>query len=50
MNAGCGDIQIFSENSREGMSVLNEMNQGENVVKKMMSGKWNSHMNVEDSE
>jgi hypothetical protein len=50
MNAGCGDIQIFSENSREGMSVLNEMNQGENVVKKMMSGKWNSHMNVDDSE
>jgi len=50
MNAGCGDIQIFSENSREGMSVLNEMNQGENIVKKMMSGKWNTHMTEEETE
>lgn len=49
MNAGCGDIQIFSENSREGMGVINEMNQGENLVKKMMSGKWNTHMNDDES-
>jgi replicative DNA helicase len=50
MNAGCGDIQIFAENSREGMGIINEMNQGENLVKKMMSGKWNAHMSEEDSE
>jgi len=50
MNAGCGDIQIFSENSREGVSVLNEMSQEENVVKKMMSSKWKNHMSEEDDD
>ena len=49
MNAGCGDIRIFAENRREGMGILNEMSQEENVVKKMMSNKWNAH-NSEDSE
>ena len=49
MNAGCGDIRIFAENSREGMGSLNEMSQEENVVKKMMSNKWNAH-STEDSE
>ena len=49
MNAGCGDIRIFSENSREGMGILNEMSQEENVVKKMISNKWNAH-STEDSE
>ena len=49
MNAGCGDIRIFSENSREGMGILNEMSQEENVVKKMISNKWNAH-STEESE
>jgi replicative DNA helicase len=49
MNAGCGDIRIFAENSREGMGILNEMSQEENVVKKMISNKWNAH-STEDSE
>ena len=49
MNAGCGDIRIFAENSREGIGILNEMSQEENIVKKMMSSKWNAH-NSEDSE
>jgi replicative DNA helicase len=49
MNAGCGDIRIFAENSREGMGILNEMSQEENVVKKMMSNKWNAH-STEDGE
>ena len=49
MNAGCGDIRIFAENSREGMGILNEMSQEENVVKKMMSNKWNTH-STEESE
>ena len=49
MNAGCGDIQIFAENSREGIGIINEMNQEENLVKKMMSNKWNAH-SAEDSE
>jgi replicative DNA helicase len=50
MNAGCGDIQIFGENSREGISVLNEMNQEENVVKKMLNSKWKSHMSDENAD
>ena len=49
MNAGCGDIRIFAENSREGMGILNEMSQEENIVKKMMSNKWNAH-STEDAE
>jgi replicative DNA helicase len=48
MNAGCGDIRIFAENSREGMGILNEMSQEENVVKKMISNKWNAHSTEEN--
>jgi replicative DNA helicase len=44
MNAGCGDIQLFDEGSREGAALMNEMNQQENMVKKMMSSKWTEHM------
>ena len=50
MNAGCGDIQIFSEQSKDGMSVMNEMGNSENVVKKALASKWNAHINAEDSE
>ena len=48
MNAGCGDIQIFAENSREGIGIINEMNQEENLVKKMMSNKWNAHQDSDE--
>jgi replicative DNA helicase len=44
MNAGCGDIQIYAENSKDGMSILNEMGDSENLVKKALSNKWNAHM------
>jgi replicative DNA helicase len=50
MNAGCGDIQIFSESSREGLAAMGEMSDGENVVKKMISNKWKSHMGDNDQE
>lgn len=50
MNAGCGDIQIFDEKSREGISAIQEMNEGENVVKKLLSNKWKSHMSNEENE
>jgi len=50
MNAGCGDIQIFSEQSKDGMSVMNEMGNSENVVKKALASKCNAHINAEDSE
>ena len=48
MNAGCGDIQIYAENSKDGMSVINEMGDSENLVKKALSNKWNAH--IEDDK
>ena len=48
MNAGCGQIDIFSENSREGVVIQSEMMNGENQVKKVLKNKWNSH-NVNSS-
>lgn len=49
MNAGCGDIQIFSENSKDGMSILNEMGDSENLVKKALSSKWQAHNSDNDN-
>jgi len=49
MNAGCGQIEIYSENSKEGMGILNEMMDGENQVKKALKSKWNVH-NSDDDE
>jgi len=48
MNAGCGQIEIYSENSKEGMGILNEMMDGENQVKKALKSKWNVHNNDDD--
>jgi replicative DNA helicase len=50
MNAGCGDIQIFAENSKDGMAIINEMGDSENLVKKALSNKWNTHMGDDDDE
>jgi replicative DNA helicase len=50
MNAGCGDIQIYGENSKEGMSILNEMGDSENMVKKALASKWNAHISDTDSD
>lgn len=50
MNAGCGQIEIYAENSREGMSLQNEMMDGENQVKKILKNKWNAHNTDEDEE
>jgi len=49
MNASCGHIEIYGENSREGMGIMNAMMDGENQVKKAVKSKWNVH-NVEDNE
>ena len=48
MNAGCGLIEIFSESSREGLALQNEMMNGENQVKKLLKNKWNVHSSSED--
>jgi hypothetical protein len=50
MNAGCGDIQVFNESSKEGATVLNEMSQEENIVKKAMYGKYKSMMEDDNQE
>jgi replicative DNA helicase len=50
MNAGCGQIEIFSESSREGMALQNEMMDGENQVKKILKNKWNAHSSTDDEE
>lgn len=42
MNAGNGQIELFDEKSKEGMLLQTEMDDGENVIKKMLSNKWNS--------
>ena len=44
MNAGCGDIQIFAENSKDGMAIINEMGDSENLVKKALSNNSNTHL------
>jgi replicative DNA helicase len=49
MNAGCGDIQLFSEQSREGSAIMGEMNNSENVMKKQMVNKWKQYMDEDDS-
>jgi replicative DNA helicase len=40
MRASCGDIQIFDSKSQEGMEIQSEMNDGENVVKKMLKDEF----------
>jgi replicative DNA helicase len=50
MNAGCGQIEIFSESSREGLALQNEMMNGENQVKKALKNKWNAHSSSEDGD
>ena len=50
MNAGCGQIEIYAENSREGMALQNEMMDGENQVKKILKNKWNAHSSTDDEE
>lgn len=49
MNAGCGQIEIYSDSSREGMALQNEMMDGENQVKKILKNKWNAH-NTDDED
>lgn len=49
MNAGCGQIEIYNENSKEGLAIQSQMMDGENNVKKILKNKWNVH-NSEDSE
>jgi DnaB-like helicase C terminal domain/Pretoxin HINT domain len=40
MNASRGDIQLFDENSREGIALMQEMANGENKMKQLLKEKW----------
>jgi len=48
MNTGNGDIQLHDERSQEGIGLIGEMSEGENVVKKLLSNKWKFHMNEQE--
>ena len=48
MNAGCGDIRMFDEKSNEGMGIVGQMNDSENIVKNLISKKWKSHTNDDE--
>jgi len=50
MNAGCGQIELFAENSREGVALQNEMMDGENQVKNALKNRWNVHKGNEDDD
>jgi replicative DNA helicase len=50
MNADCGDIQIYKEDSQDGMRIMNEMGQEENIVKKAIFGKFNLLMNSAEKD
>jgi hypothetical protein len=49
MNAGCGQIELYAENSREGVALQNEMMDGENQAKNILKNRWNVH-NKHDTE
>lgn len=40
MNAGNGDIRIYHENSREGISLMNKMADRQNDAKDLLKNKW----------
>jgi len=48
MNAGCGDIQLFDEKSQEGVGIMGQMGDSENIVKKLLSNKWKKHMDDDE--
>jgi replicative DNA helicase len=48
MDTGCGRIEMFNENSHEGIALSGEMAQGENTMKKHMASKWKQYMGDDD--
>jgi hypothetical protein len=48
MNTGCGKIELFNENSRDGIALNTEMSNGENTMKKHMASKWKQYMGDDD--
>lgn len=48
MRASCGDIEIYSPDSREGTQMQNLMNDGENSIKDSLRKKWNDMNSEED--
>jgi hypothetical protein len=42
-NANNGSITLYDQSSKEGMELQSKMGDGENVIKKMLSNKWQQH-------
>jgi hypothetical protein len=53
MNTGCGNIQLFDENSHDGVKLAGEMAQGENAMNKQFlkksANKWKQYMGDDDN-
>ncbi len=49
MNAGCGDIRIYLDSSREGMAIMAKMSDADNSAKKLKS-QWDSFNTKKNNE
>jgi len=49
-NSSNGHIIMYEQSSKEGIDLQSKMDGGENVIKKMLSDKWNQHSAKSDEE
>jgi hypothetical protein len=49
-NSSNGSITMYDQSSKEGMELQSKMNSGENVIKKMLSDKWQQHTTKNEEE
>jgi replicative DNA helicase len=49
-NSSNGHIIMYEKSSKEGIDLQSKMDGGENVIKKMLSDKWNQHSAKSDEE
>jgi replicative DNA helicase len=49
-NSSNGSITMFDQSSKDGMELQSKMDGGENVVKKMLSDKWQQHKSLDEED
>lgn len=49
-NSSNGSITMFDQSSKEGLELQSKMDDGENVIKKMLSDKWQQHSTKDGDE
>lgn len=49
-NSSNGSITMYDQSSKEGMELQSKMDDGENVIKKMLSDKWQQHTTKNEEE